>query len=344
VVEDVRVEGPYFDDLSVGQRFDAAPSVTLTSGLAAIHQSVVGDRLRISLDHELSRRVAGGDQPIANPGLVWDTVIGQSTTVTQRVVANLFYRGLVLRRAARIGDTLYTSTTVSALRENTRRPGRTPTGVATLRVLAVDQRGDPVLEFTRGAMLPLRKAERASAHADPADALELGEAVTPVEQLGSSTEGWDLQEFRALVAGPHLEDLRVGTRWLLTSADVVSADPELARSSLNVAAVHHEGRAADGQRLVYGGHVIGIAMSQLTRALPSIVTVVGWHGCDHLRPVADGDLLQGTVTLESVRPRPGGGGFATLRVEVAAVPGPASGPSRAAALPVLDWRPIVVIA
>ncbi len=37
--------GPYFDDLEVGQVFDWAPSMTLTAGAAAVHQSIVGDRL-----------------------------------------------------------------------------------------------------------------------------------------------------------------------------------------------------------------------------------------------------------------------------------------------------------
>ena len=48
--------GPYFDDLRVGDVFDWAPSMTLTSGAAAVHQSIVGDRMRLALDAELARR------------------------------------------------------------------------------------------------------------------------------------------------------------------------------------------------------------------------------------------------------------------------------------------------
>ena len=32
--------GPHFDELTVGQVFDWAPSMTLTSGAAAVHQSI----------------------------------------------------------------------------------------------------------------------------------------------------------------------------------------------------------------------------------------------------------------------------------------------------------------
>ena len=110
------VAGPFFEDLAVGDVFDEAPALTLTEGHAAVHQAVVGDRLRIALDGRLSHAVARA--PIAHPALVCDVAIGQSTLATQRVVANLFYRGLVLRRAPAIGDTLYTRTEIVALRRN----------------------------------------------------------------------------------------------------------------------------------------------------------------------------------------------------------------------------------
>ena len=123
------VGGPYFDDLAVGDRFADAPAMTLTEGLAAAHRAITGDRLRLALDHELAREVCGAAPP-AHPALVWGTSIGQSTLATQRVRANLFYRGLSFRRFPVLGDTLRTVTEVAGLRENTRRPGRPPTGLA----------------------------------------------------------------------------------------------------------------------------------------------------------------------------------------------------------------------
>ena len=47
------IDAPYFDDLHVGQVFDAAPAMTLTAGTAALHQAILGDRLRLPLDGEL---------------------------------------------------------------------------------------------------------------------------------------------------------------------------------------------------------------------------------------------------------------------------------------------------
>ena len=60
---------PYFDDLTVGQVFDTAPAMTLTSGVAATHQAILGDRLRLSLDAELAHAVTGVPGALAHPAL-----------------------------------------------------------------------------------------------------------------------------------------------------------------------------------------------------------------------------------------------------------------------------------
>ena len=147
--------GPYFDDLEVGQVFDCAPSTTLTAGLAAAHQSIFGDRLRLALDADLCGAVTGAPAALAHPALVCDVAIGQSTLVTQRVKANLFYRGLTFHRFPVIGDTLFTRTEVVGLQAERGQAGRAPTGMAALRMTTIDQVGRLVLDFYRCAMLPM---------------------------------------------------------------------------------------------------------------------------------------------------------------------------------------------
>ena len=328
-------EGPYFDELAVGQEFGGAPGITLTSGLAAAHQAITGDRLVLATDHDLCRRVTGGD-PLASPSLVWDVAIGQSTVVTQHVKANLFYRGLAFRRAPRLGDTLRTSTQVVALRQNQPRQGRAPTGLAVLRITTVDQQRRPVLDFWRCAMLPLRDEDRQTGHAD--DLASVGQAIGDAAALVS---GWRLAEFAERAAGPRLAELRAGQSWTVPGGDVVSGAPELARLTLNMAMAHHDAQAAGGQRLVYGGHTIGLALAQAARSLPSLVTVTAWHGCDHLGPVHEGDTLRSTITVEQVDPLPACGGLVHLRSRVRA-----EAPSGGDQQPrhVLDWRYVAVVA
>jgi acyl dehydratase len=324
-------QGPFFDELTIGQEF-SAPAITLSSGLAAAHQAITGDRLALMLDHELCRQVTGAG-PLAAPGLVWDVAIGQSTVVTQHVKANLFYRGLAFRRAPLIGDTLATVTQVVALRQNKPRAGRAATGLAALRIITTDQEGRPVLDFWRCAMLPLRDQTAQTGHADDLD--RVGREATPPD-FESLVTGWRLDLFARRAGGPRPAELRAGESFEVAGGDVVSSAPELARLTANIAAVHHDTSAAGGERLVYGGHAIGLALSQAARALPSLVTVTGWHGCDHLAPVREGDTLRSVVTIEQVDYLPRGGGLVHLRSLVRA-----DAPD---ARDLLDWRYVAVLA
>ena len=324
-----RAGGPYFDELAVGQVFDWAPSMTLTSGAAAAHQSILGDRMRLALDGELAKVVVGVGSALAHPGLVCDLAIGQSTLVTQRVKANLFYRGLTFHRFPVIGDGLFTRTEVVGLRQNKLKEGRAPTGMAALHMTTVDQAGRPVLDFYRCAMLPFSpdcSVETDTGHADDLTRIgtELGEVPDP-------TANWDADAFRRRVPGPHFHPDIAGSISHSTG-DVVSSAPELARLTLNIAATHHDSRVG-GQRLVYGGHTIGLALAQVSRLLPNLTMVLGWSSCDHTGPVHEGDTLYSEVHVEAADPLPDDrGGVLTLRSLVSAATDDGEG------RPVLDWR------
>lgn len=317
---------PYFDDLVVGQVFDQAPSMTITPGVAAAHQAIIGDRLRLALDAELAHAVTGIPGVLAHPALVCDIAIGQSTLATQRVKANLFYRGLVFHRCPVVGDTLFTRTEVVGLRQNSAKPDREPTGLAALRMTTIDQVGRLVLDFYRCAMLPLSPAAGDTGHAD--DLTGIGAGPDPDVD---PTAQWDADTFRARVPGPHLRPGLAGSV-LRSTADVVSSAPELARLTLNIAAVHHDSRGA-GSRLVYGGHIIGLALAQASRLLPNLAAVLGWQSCEHTGPVHEGDTLYSDLHIEHVEPLPRDrGAVLTLRSLVYAAG--ENGSDR----PVLDWQ------
>ncbi|HET6734042.1 MaoC family dehydratase [Mycobacterium sp.] len=316
--------GPYFDELEVGQVFDSAPSMTLTAGAAAVHQSILGDRLRLALDAQLAYVVTGATAALAHPALVCDVAIGQSTLATQRVKANLFYRGLRFHRFPMIGDSLFTRTEVVALLQNSAKPGRAPTGLAALRMTTVDQIGRLVLDFYRCAMLPLRDGAADTGRAD--DLSTIGSDPAPTHD---PTADWDADAYREKVPGSGFDADIAGTV-LHSTADVVTGAPELARLTLNIAATHHDWRVG-GQRLVYGGHTIGLAMAQATRLLPNLVTVLGWESCDHTGPVHEGDTLYSELHVDGASALPDGrGGVLNLRSLVYAV--------GETDRQVLDWR------
>jgi acyl dehydratase len=305
-----REGGPYFDDLSVGQVFDWAPAATLSPGLAAAHQAIVGDRLRLALDTDLCAAVTRLPGPLAHPALVCDVAIGQSTLVTQRVKANLFYRGLTFHHFPVIGDSVYTRTEVVGLRPNSLKPGRAPTGLAALRMITIDQADQLVLDFYRCAMLPASPDWHPGDH--PGDDLS-GIGADAAPPAADPTAHWD---------GAVLH----------STGDVVSSAPELARLTLNIAATHHDSRVS-GRRLVYGGHTIGLALAQASRLLPNLVTVLGWESCDHTGPVHEGDTVYSELHVESAQPTESGGVLG-LRSLVYAASDSAGEPDR----PVLDWR------
>ena len=329
----IPVGGPWYDDLSVGDGFDSAPGVTLTDGLAAAHRAIVGGRLHLASDNELSRKVAG--VALAPPALVWDTSIGQSTLVTGRAIANLFYRGLVLRRHPAIGDTLRTTTRIVGLRPSAPRPGRAPRGLVVMQIVTSDQNGDVVLDYHRCALLPARDGAT----------LKLGGEMEPpmppvnAASLAPAAGAWNLSAFRSSVPGPHFAGIKPGASYRVEAGDLVSGAAELARLTLNLAAVHHDSTAtADGERLVYGGHTIGLAAAQVTRALPGLVTFLGWASCDHTGPVHEGDTLTSEITVENCEALTHGG-LVHLRVQVQA--------RRAGSdkhTPVLDWRLVGLMA
>ncbi|MBN9608248.1 MAG: acyl dehydratase [Actinobacteria bacterium 69-20] len=316
-------EGPYFDDLEAGAVF-TAPAYTLTDGRAAVHQSILGSRLPLTLDTDLAMGVAG--LCLADPGFVWDVAIGQSTVVTQRVIANLFYRGLAFHRLPAIGDTLRTRTEIVGLRQNASRPS----GMAALRITTIDQHERPVLDFWRCAMLPLRDESVRTGHSDDLSSLGHEPDIQPlIDMLGT----WDLARW----APPEGPAVGVGATWASSSGELVSGAAELARLTLNLAHVHHDQYSRPGGRLVYGGHTIGLALTQVAKALPQLITVAGWRGCDHTGPVREGDTLYSEITVEAAR-AVGDQGLRAVDLRVIVKARDAS-----TSRDVLDWRPIVIL-
>ncbi|MGI8863697.1 MAG: MaoC family dehydratase [Solirubrobacteraceae bacterium] len=336
----VHIGGPYFEDYSIGQVY-AGPAMTLTSGHAAVHQAIVGDRMRLALDADLASVVTGRRGSLAHPNLVCDLSIGQSTEPTFRVRGNLFYRGLVIQRPVFIGDTMRTTTEVVGLRQNKPRSDGTATGLVALRICTVDQRGQAVLDYWRCPMIPLRDPDVQTGYADRFEAIPSELAVDAVR--AALPAHWSFGTARERLPGVHGGELVAGSVYEIEGRDTVTAGPELARLTLNVAKTHTDaGASAHGNRLVYGGYTISVAAAHATRALPNLLTILAWRSCEHTGPVFEGDILSTELTLESTDQVALGADscwLVDLRAEVHA--------HRAAALepePVLDWRFIGLMA
>jgi len=329
----IAVALPYYEDLAVGDVY-TAPGVTLDAGLATLHRSIIGDRLALALDAPLAHEVTGGPSALAHPMLVCDVSIGQSTAPSARVLGNLFYRGLAARPVP-LGTTLRTRTEIVAKRRATTAKGGAPRGLVVLRVTTTDEHGDAVVDFHRCPLLPARE-DRPDAEAAASDLGAIGSDLDDARLTALTPTDWTLAPLRAF-GGPLAADVRAGTTFAIEARETVTCAPELARVTLNQALTHTDaGGSHHGRRLVYGGHVIGIAAAHVTRVFPSLATILAWRSCDHLGPTFEGDRLATTVAVERVQPLPHGA-LVDLRARVAVDRGDAG------LTPVLDWRLVALL-
>jgi acyl dehydratase len=338
----ISVEAPYFEDLKMGQLFSDAPAVTLTSGHAAFHDALFGDRLRLPLDATLCKTVTGSTRALVHPNVICNVAIGQTTSPTQRVKGNLFYRGLILHQPVFVGDTLRTSTKIVALKQNRAKPGRDATGMAVLEIHVDNQRNETILHFWRCAMIPCRDPNAVTGAIDSFDTIP---AELDMEQVRDAVPvEWCLDDFRREISGAHFEELEEGSLYRVEARDSVTSAPELARLTLNVAKAHTDAASSPyGKRLVYGGYTISMASAQIVRALPNLVTLVAWRSCDHTEPVFEGDILRTEFTIDAKHPLPSSGGLVDLHAVVHAARGDQA-PEPGADSPVLDWRVIGLMA
>jgi acyl dehydratase len=325
---------PYFEDFSVGDDLSDVPSITVTEGLAALHQALFGDRSKLSLDQVLCQEVTGRPALLASSALVCNLAIGQSTIPSQRVLGNLFYRGLHLKKAVFLGDTLTTRTQVVALRQNAQKTGRPSTGMVALQVHVTNQDDQTVLLFWRCPMLPCRDPKAETGLKDSFDSMPTNISDAELQQ---HLPDWSLEKFSNSTRGTMFTDFEAGSVVEIEAADTVTSAPELVRMTLNMAMTHTDAsRSVYGKRLVYGGHTIAVASAQMTRLIPNLVTILAWYQCDHTAPVFEQDILSSRVTIEEKLSLKAGG-ILKLHVEVMAKRG-SEAPAEMQTAKVLDWR------
>ncbi|HRE00822.1 MAG TPA: MaoC/PaaZ C-terminal domain-containing protein [Ilumatobacteraceae bacterium] len=319
---DITRPGPFYEDFSVGATLPPLPSVTLTEADNTLYRAMTGDQHLLSSDRRLAAAVMGHDRGIANPGLVMQYSIGQTTMATRQAIANLYYRSVRILRPVELGETISTVTTVLGLADSTPKGdqyrGKVWLGITTSAAAGA------VAAYERCALVRGNTSTlpgHASAIPGPSDA-------TPLAEFVASLPEWDLSPL------PRTE-WATGTALSDPLRDHIDLAAPLARWSFNQAAVHRDVTAtANGRRLVYGGHVQGLAQASLTRMAPGVALVLGWDGCDHIGPAFEGDLLE--FRHEVIEALPAGGGR-LLRLSVTGTVVSDDG----ARTDVLRWTPIV---
>ncbi len=313
--------GPMYEDFTVGAVLPSLPSVTLTEADNTIYRAITGDQHLLVSDTNRYRASTGHSGTLANPGLVMQYSIGQTTMATRQAIANLYYRSVRVLHPVELGQTLSTVTTVLGLKDSAPK-GDQFRGKVWLGITTSADDG-PVIEYERCALVRGRGRSQPGHDSDipgPSD-------PSPLTDLARLVPPWNLEQLPG-TAWP-LDEVRVDPL-----RDHVDLAAPLARLTFNQAAVHRDlTLTATGQRLVYGGHVQGLAQASLTRMLPGLATIVAWDGCDHIGPAYENDLIEFRHRLvESIPVRTGN----LMRFEI--VGAKLTGTEH---VDILRWTPIV---
>lgn len=315
-------DGPYYDEFEQGMTIPPLPPATVTEADNIAYRMITGDQHLPSSDRRSYRAVSGSDGALVNPALVMQYSIGQTTNATRRAIANLYYRSVRILRPVEVGETLETTATVMGLCDS-KPKGDQHRGKVWLGIETVGDNG-PVARYERCALVASRR--EAPGHSaeipGPSD-------PAPLDEVAELAPGWDLSSLPSV-------DWPVGETRTDAMRDHVDLAPSLARMTFNQAFVHRDSTTSIyGKRLVYGGHVQGLAQSSLSRVLPGIATVLSWDGCDHIGPAFEGDLLEFRHQLTEERAVDGG---KLMRFEVRAATVDEQGE---VGKDILVWTPVV---
>jgi 2-methylfumaryl-CoA hydratase len=225
---------------------------------------------------------------------VFHIVFGKSVPdVSHNATANLGYADVRFLRPVYPGDTLVAESEVIGLREVSSGEA----GVVHVRTRGTNQKGQEVLTFIRWVMVP--KKDRGAARGVN-QVPSLPSVVTPdrlpVPEVLNLARFDDLAW--AMPPGGRWDDYEAGERLDHPDAMTIEEADHVQATRLyhNTAQVHHDGQAMAagrfGKRLVYGGHVISIAMALSQNGLGTALRIAAWNGGAHVAPTFAGDTLR----------------------------------------------------
>ncbi|MEZ5382492.1 MAG: MaoC family dehydratase [Microthrixaceae bacterium] len=308
--------GNFFEDFQLGQVIHHATPRTVTEGDRALYGSIYPTRFALPSSAEFA--ASCGLRPAPVEELIgFHIAFGKTVPdVSLNAVANLGYGECRFHRPVRTGDTLRTRSVVIGLKQNSN--GRT--GVVYVRSTATNQHGDVAIEWARWVMVNKRDAD---APAPETHLPKLAEVVAAEDLV--IPEGLTFSDYDFEAAGePHRwGDYEVGERIdhvdgvTLTDAEHMMAT----RLWQNTAKVHFNTEARpDGNRLVYGGHIISLARALSFNGLANAQLIAAINAGAHTAPAFAGDTVYAwsEVLDRAETPAPGVG---ALRLRLVATKG-----------------------
>jgi 2-methylfumaryl-CoA hydratase len=280
--------GRFFEDYAVGQVLTHAVPRTVSGGERALYHMLYPARHALYSSDEFARASGLPASPLDDMA-AFHVVFGKTVPdVSLNAVANLGYGEGRFLKPVYPGDTLRSTSEVIGLKQNSN--GKS--GVVYVRTTGLNQRNEAVLEYVRWVMV--RKADL-DAPAPDTVIPELAKTVAASDLV--IPEGLDFTRYDFDLAGePHRwGDYEVGE--VIDHVDGVTIEEsehmQATRLWQNTAKVHFDATfRPDGQRLIYGGHVISMARTLSFNGLANAQMIVGLNAGAHANPCFSGDTVK----------------------------------------------------
>ncbi len=279
--------GNFFEDFTVGQVIEHATPRTVTEGDRALYGALYPTRFAIPSSATFAASVGLEPHPVEEL-IGFHIAFGKTVPdVSLNAVANLGYAECRFHRPIHPGDTLRTRSEVIGLKENSN--GKT--GVVYVRSTCTDAAGATVIDWCRWVMVNKRNLDAPTP--DPV-VPQLASAVAAADLI--IPEGLDFTAYDESAGGePHRwDDYEVGEKIdHVDGVTLTDAEHMLAtRLWQNTAKVHFNTEARpDGQRLIYGGHIISMARALSFNGLANAQLIAAINGGAHTAPAFAGDTV-----------------------------------------------------
>ncbi len=297
--------GRFFEDYAVGQVIRHAVPRTVSGGERALYHALYPARHALYSSDEFARACGLPASPIDDLA-AFHVVFGKTVPdVSLNAVANLGYAEARFLKPVYPGDTLRSESEVIGLKQNSN--GKT--GVVYVRTTGLNQRGEVVLSYVRWVMVRKKDLDA------PAPDTVLPTLAKVVEAPDLAVpDGLDFSGYDFTLAGePHRwDDYAVGE--VIDHVDGVTLEEaehmQATRLWQNTAKVHFDATfRPDGQRLIYGGHIISLARTLSFNGLANAQMIAAINAGAHANPAFAGDTVKAwsEVLDKAETPAPGVG-------------------------------------
>ena len=276
--------GRFFEDYTVGDVITHAVPRTVGQGERALYHALYPARHALYSSDVFAQACGLPASPLDDLA-AFHVIFGKTVPdVSLNAVANLGYAEGRWHLPVWPGDTLRSESQVIGIKQNS--SGKT--GVVWVRTRGLNQREELVMDYVRWVMVRKRDLD---APAPETVVPELAQVVDPATLV--IPQGLDFSDYNVALAGePHRwGDYQVGE--VIDHVDGITieeAEHMLAtRLWQNTAKVHFDAtNRADGNRLIYGGHVLSLARALSFNGLANAQMIVGLNGGAHANPCFSG--------------------------------------------------------